>query len=77
MWSNWKNDGCPEFQPSVSLRANANSDEAATDGINGEKKTGVVAGRQRRLKRPLGDQIREASKRNKLVIGKYETIFHF
>lgn len=77
MWSNWKNDGCPEFQPSVSLRANANADEAATDGINGEKKTGVVAGRQRRLKRPLGDQIREASKRNKLVIGKYETIFHF
>ena len=52
----------------------ANVDEKANDEVNGEKKTAVIVGRQRRLKRSLGDQIREASKRNKLIIGKYETV---
>nr|CAG4641545.1 EOG090X0324 [Eurycercus lamellatus] len=69
LWSNWKNEGCPEFRPSISLRP----DEPPKDGANGEKKTAVVVGRPRlRGKRQLGDQIREAAKRNKCIIGNVE-----
>nr|CAG4646899.1 EOG090X0324 [Megafenestra aurita] len=67
LWSNWKNDGCPEFRPSISLSLN----ETTKESLNGEKKVPVV-GRPRRLKRNLGDQIREASKRNKCIIGNAE-----
>nr|CAG4649179.1 EOG090X0324 [Scapholeberis mucronata] len=67
LWNNWKNDGCPEFKPSIQL----NSTEVSKDAGNGEKKAPVVA-RPRRMKRSLGDQIREASKRKKCVIGNAE-----
>nr|CAG4643082.1 EOG090X0324 [Ilyocryptus agilis] len=68
LWNNWKNDGCPEFRPSVTLRP----DDVPKDGANGEKKTAVVVGRPRRMKRSLGEQIREATKRNKCIIGNVE-----
>nr|CAG4636859.1 EOG090X0324 [Ceriodaphnia reticulata] len=63
LWSNWKNDGCPEFRPKILL----SSDETPKDTTKL-----VVTGRPRRLKRSLGDQIREASKRNKCIIGNAE-----
>ncbi|XP_046459748.1 THO complex subunit 1-like isoform X1 [Daphnia pulex] len=69
LWSNWKNDGCPEFRPSITSSTTDN--DTIKDGTNGEKKT-IVVGRPRRLKRSLGDQIREASKRNKCIIGNAE-----
>nr|CAG4648545.1 EOG090X0324 [Polyphemus pediculus] len=50
LWSNWKNEGCPEFRPTVTS----------------------APARPRRLKRSLGDQIREAAKRNKCIIGNNE-----
>lgn len=70
LWSNWKNEGCPEFRPSGTSR----TEEASKDNANGDKKTTstVSNARPRRLKRSLGDQMREAAKRNKCVIGNNE-----
>jgi len=71
LWSNWKNEGCPEFRPSSST---PRTEEVPKDNANGDKKTTstVSNARPRRLKRSLGDQVREAAKRNKCVIGNNE-----
>jgi len=85
LWCNWKNEGRPEFRPLVSLTRPANGDEGlsenpsngtssgaagGSDGAPVEKKTSTAAGRPRRMKRSLGDQLREAVKKNKSIIGK-------
>lgn len=66
LWSNWKNEGCPEFKPSISLQIV----DAPQDG--GAKTLVTATGRPRtRGKRPLGETIRESIRRNKCIIGKY------
>ena len=41
-----------------------------SDGAPVEKKTSTAAGRPHRMKRSLGDQLREAVEKNKSIIGK-------
>jgi len=65
LWSNWKNEGCPEFKPSISLQ----TVDPPQDG--GAKTLVTATGRPRtRGKRPLGETIRESIRRNKCIIGK-------
>ncbi len=66
IWSNWKNEGCLEFLPKVA-NDNAGGGNGSTDAA-AEKK--VVPGRARRPKRSLGDQVRDATKKSKTIIGK-------
>nr|CAG4638322.1 EOG090X0324 [Cyclestheria hislopi] len=70
LWSNWKNEGCPEFRPLVAVPSR--SEEIFNESSSGEKSTAIVSGRGRRLKRTLGEQMREASKKNKCIIGNME-----
>nr|CAG4643807.1 EOG090X0324 [Lepidurus arcticus] len=59
LWSNWKNEGCQEF------RAAKPSVELADDGTEKKKP-------RRRLKRKVGDQIRDAVARKKVLMGNAE-----
>jgi len=68
IWSNWKNEGCLEFLPKVA-NDNAGGGNGSTDAA-AEKK--VVPGRARRPKRSLGDQVRDATKKSKTIIGNAE-----
>ena len=57
---------------SVEIRATGPLQAVAggSDGAPVEKKTSTAAGRPHRMKRSLGDQLREAVEKNKSIIGK-------
>ena len=77
LWSNWKNEGCPEFSPlnplpfaAVEGNGSESSAAAAAGASAADKKATVAVGRPRRLKRTLGEQMKDAVKKSKCIIGK-------
>lgn len=58
LWNDWKNDGCPEFQPNMAL---ATDNEIRVSNANEGGET-ILVHQPRRIKPSLGDVIREASK---------------
>nr|CAG4647752.1 EOG090X0324 [Moina brachiata] len=64
-WNNWKNEGCPEF------RINANASNDLSKDTDTEARS-TAGNRMKRPRRSIGDQIREAAKRKKCIIGNAE-----
>ncbi|KAG0719412.1 THO complex subunit 1 [Chionoecetes opilio] len=72
MWSNWKNDGCPEFKKpegydrgKAAGKQNGKSEEAG-------KEEGDPARSPRKKRRKLGDLIKEADSKGKFAMGNNE-----
>lgn len=79
MWSNWKNDGCPEFKKPESGKNSVGGAGNSTGKQNGKsEEVGKEDGetqhspRKVRQKRKVGDLIKEADSRGKFTMGNAE-----
>nr|CAG4640713.1 EOG090X0324 [Eulimnadia texana] len=74
-WNTWKNEGCPEFRPPAAAETTS-GDSAAAPAPAALPPAGQTAAKTatkgRRLKRSLGDQVRDMAKKRKILIGNGE-----
>lgn len=69
LWNNWKNEGCKEFQQSISSQ---NVDASQNGAETTTKSAAIGRPGSHHGKKPLGEIIRESMKKNKHIIGKYD-----
>lgn len=63
MWNNWKNDGCKEFRkPDDAETENSTNKEAGS--------TDAKPPSSKRVKRTLGDSLKDAHRSGKFFLGK-------
>ncbi|MPC20912.1 THO complex subunit 1 [Portunus trituberculatus] len=76
MWSNWKNDGCPEFKkPEGQDRAKGSSSTSGkqngkSEEVGKEEGEALRSPRKVRQKRRIGDLIKDADSKGKFTMGK-------
>ncbi|XP_053681306.1 THO complex subunit 1 [Anopheles nili] len=76
LWNSWKNEGCKEFKRPEAVLDEGSSGTGTASGATSSSATPASSGGGRppakRLRRPLGDLIRESTKQGKFYMGNPE-----